>query len=619
MPDLSVLIAARNEMFLKRTIDDVLANARGDTEVIAVLDGTWADPAIPDHPRVQLVYRPSSIGQRAAVNLAARLSTARYVMKLDAHCSVAEGFDVALMAADQEIGRPDVTQIPRLYNLHGFDWQCTGCGHRSYQGPTPGVCEVCKKPISHERVMVWQPRLNRRTDFARFDHDLHFQYWSSYSRRPAAQGELADVMSSVGACFFMRRSRFQEIGGLDEAHGSWGQFGTEVACKSWLSGGLHVVNKRTWFAHLFRTQGGDFGFPYPMQASAQQRAREYSQQMWREGRWAGARLPLSWLIDKFAPVPDWTEERVTALEAKENHEITNRRRGRGAEDQATRTTHTERSRVPSGRGDQGTAAGAEAAEESGGLPVTKGLAYYSDCRGDARILQAVRDQVKRAAPDLPLVAVTLALLDDDFFGHQLLQWQGGLVAPRGQLTMFRQILTALEALDTDVVFFVEHDVLYHPSHFKFTPPRRDRFYYNQNRWQVDAETGRAVHYLCCQTAELCADRQLLIEHYRRRIAAVAAAGGYNRNMGYEPGTNAWARSLDGVGHDTWMSPFPNIDIRHGRNLSKTRWSQAEFRNKNSCRGWTEGDGVPGWGRTLGRFNDFLADVGRAASATEGAA
>ena len=185
--------------------------------------------------------------------------------------------------------------------------------------------------------------------------------------------------------------------------------------------------------------------------------------------------------------------------------------------------------------------------------------------------------------------------------------------------MFRQILTALEALDTDVVFFVEHDVLYHPSHFKFTPPRRDRFYYNQNRWQVDAETGRAVHYLCCQTAELCADRQLLIEHYRRRIAAVAAAGGYNRNMGYEPGTNAWARSLDGVGHDTWMSPFPNIDIRHGRNLSKTRWSQAEFRNKNSCRGWTEGDGVPGWGRTLGRFNDFLADVGRAASATEGAA
>jgi len=39
-----------------------------------------------------------------------------------------------------------------------------------------------------------------------------------------------------------------ELEGLDERHGFWGQFGTEISCKSWLSGGRQVVNKKTWFA-----------------------------------------------------------------------------------------------------------------------------------------------------------------------------------------------------------------------------------------------------------------------------------------------------------------------------------------------------------------------------------
>jgi hypothetical protein len=163
---------------------------------------------------------------------------------------------------------------------------------------------------------LWQKRDSRRTDFWRFDHELHFQYFDDYKRRPQAQSEIADVMSSVGACFFMRRERFFELGGLDEAAGSWGQFGTEIACKSWLSGGRHVVNKSTWFAHLFRTQGGDFGFPYPNPTSAVEAARTYTNAMWLHNRWRSQRLPLSWLIEKFAPLPGWHEPAgKTQLEA----------------------------------------------------------------------------------------------------------------------------------------------------------------------------------------------------------------------------------------------------------------------------------------------------------------
>jgi len=98
--------------------------------------------------------------------------------------------------------------------------------------------------------------------------------------------------------------RFYDLEGMDEKHGSWGQFGTEIACKSWLSGGKMVVNKKTWYSHLFRTQNG-FGFPYVLSGNAQERAREYSRWLWLGDNWNLAKLPLKWLIKKFAPVPGW--------------------------------------------------------------------------------------------------------------------------------------------------------------------------------------------------------------------------------------------------------------------------------------------------------------------------
>ena len=93
MRDLSVLIPARAEMFLKNTIDDILKNIEADTEIIVTLDGEWADPPIPQNDRVNIIYVPESIGQRAAQNIACRLSKAKFVMKADAHVAFDKGFD----------------------------------------------------------------------------------------------------------------------------------------------------------------------------------------------------------------------------------------------------------------------------------------------------------------------------------------------------------------------------------------------------------------------------------------------------------------------------------------------------------------------------------------------
>jgi len=161
-------------MFLERTINDILEHIEADTDIITVLDGAWADPPIPIHERVTLIHYPESIGQRAATNKAARVSTAKYIMKADAHCSFDQGFDVKLMA-DIE---PNWTVVPRMYNLHVFDWQCRSCGDRTYMGPELEKCEKCDSS-DFDMVMVWKPRRNRKTDFARFDNTMRFKYWGA--------------------------------------------------------------------------------------------------------------------------------------------------------------------------------------------------------------------------------------------------------------------------------------------------------------------------------------------------------------------------------------------------------------------------------------------------------
>jgi hypothetical protein len=140
-------------------------------------------------------------------------------------------------------------------------------------------------------------------------------------------------------------------------------------------------------------------------------------------------------------------------------------------------------------------------------------------------------------------------------------------------------------------------MLYHMSHFEFIPTKKDIFYYNDNKWKVDALSGQALFYHCPQVSGLCAYRELLLTHYRQMVDKVTKEG-YNRGWGYEPGTHTGQ-------YEMWNSKVPNIDIRHSGNLTRNRWSQDQFRDKSTCLGWTMADEVPGWGVTKGRMKEFL--------------
>lgn len=322
--DISVLIPSRNEMFLARTIKDLIEHCEGDYEVIAVLDGAWASPSIPQHERVQVIYVPESIGQRAATNLGARLARGKYVVKLDAHCSVGQGWDVKMLAAFEKVG-DDVTMTSVMRNLHAFDWRCGKCHWERYQGPTPERCPQCNERHHLYRKMRWIAKPNPQSVSYCFDSTPHFQYNNEYKRHSEYLRDLptrlTETMSLQGSCFMLTRKRYWDLDICDENLGNWGHQGIEVACKSWLSGGRVLVNHNTYYGHLFRTQGGDFGFPYELPGRQVQKTRDAVTAQFWDQRWPKMIHPVSWLVEKFWPVPGWDQSALDALKTRETKEL----------------------------------------------------------------------------------------------------------------------------------------------------------------------------------------------------------------------------------------------------------------------------------------------------------
>ena len=521
---LSICIPSRNEEFLGRTIQDLLEHTSETTEIIAILDGYLPNPPLPTSSRVTVIYNPVSVGQREGVNQAVKLSKAKYVLKLDAHCAVDENFDTKMIKAMEELG-DDTTLIPAMRNMHIFDWVCPD-GHRRYQSPS-GVCENCGKPTTKD--IVWIPKKSPTTFTFRFDKTMHFQYFSELAKRPEnIKGTLKldgtydtnyrETMSIQGSCFMSTREKYLELGLCGEEFHSWGQQGVEVACKTLLSGGRVIANLYTWHAHTFRTRGGDFGFPYPNPQNLVNENRELSRELFQKDKWPLATRKFQWLLDKFNP-PDWG--------------------------------------------------------------ISKGAIFYTPNDLDEKLAKPIRDQILKATKDKNISIVSSSLKKMDF-GMKNVRFPS---LKKGHATMFKQILGALENSKDDVVFFLEHDVYYSPSHFDFMPEDKNIFYFNNNVWKVDLESGKAVKVdKCEQLSGMCVYRETALKWVREKYKQIQTDG-FDRH--FEP--QQMVRS-------GWESQQPNIDIRHSGTQTPSRWSKEEFRNQENTKGWTEAENeIPGWG------------------------
>ncbi len=279
---LSVIITARNEILLQKTISSVLGAAKGSVEVIVILDGYEPDTPLFEDYRVTVIRNRTSLGQRQSINAGCRVATGKYMMKLDAHCAVAPGFD-EILKRDCEY---DWTMVPRMYNLD----------------PT-----------------TFAPKKHKRTDFMyisgpNFHKPFRAMYYGNYggirTPKPSSDKMIDETMCCMGPGWFMHMDRFWELGGCDEAHGGWGQQGVEVALKAWLSGGKLMVNKNTWFAHWFRgggvPEGFKKGFPYRITSKDVSKARKHSQRLWLGGQWEKQVRSVEWLAEKF-DAPTWSD------------------------------------------------------------------------------------------------------------------------------------------------------------------------------------------------------------------------------------------------------------------------------------------------------------------------
>lgn len=206
--------------------------------------------------------------------------------------------------------------------------------------------------------------------------------------------------------------------------------------------------------------------------------------------------------------------------------------------------------------------------------MSKGIIYYTDNRLDEKIMSVCQEQLLKTG--LPITSVSLKPIN---FGKNI-----HLPLERGYETYFTQIITALENAKEDTIFFCEHDVLYHPSHFDFIPSDDSTFYYNLNVWRWKYPTDHFVTWDANQVAELCCNRELALEWYKRKLEQLKS-GKFNRS--FEPEDK----------YENWRSKEPNIDIRHGENLTKSKWSINDFRDKKTAINFRAGT-IPDWAKGI---------------------
>ena len=206
----SVIIPARFERYLNKTILDVYKKAHGPVEVIVIYDG-YQDKLL-DGPIY--IYNETSKGMRTAINQGVRVATGKYVMKLDAHCMVDDGFDLKLIKEH----RANWVQVPSRKRLEPRSW-------------------TLKDNFCVDYMYIGKDYKGIVNGYANRDESLK-------------KRQLDEIEVFQGSCYFMTKQYFYELKLLDDINfGGSGYEAQEIAIKCRRNGGRVMRNKKTWYAH----------------------------------------------------------------------------------------------------------------------------------------------------------------------------------------------------------------------------------------------------------------------------------------------------------------------------------------------------------------------------------
>ena len=283
----SVIIAARNEPYLARTVGDVFAKASGEIEVLVMLDGWRPDTPLQYRKNLIPIYREESKGMRNSLNQLAANASGKYLLKLDAHCAVAEGFDEILQRDMQD----DWLVTPTRYSLNVDKWQRQGGAVEYLYVTFPYVADSMYGDGFHGKKWIGPYGIGENMGKSQY-------YWMENARKHVP---IDDIMTIQGSGWFMAKEYFKRIDMLDEVHSFFFQEGNELCFKVWMMGGRCVVNKNTWYAHWHKTISQNYGLSKQQKSETQR----FSTWVWMNDKWPKAAKKMSDFVEKFYPIPSW--------------------------------------------------------------------------------------------------------------------------------------------------------------------------------------------------------------------------------------------------------------------------------------------------------------------------
>ena len=290
MSKVSIIIPSRNETYevqpgvtvLQRMIQDIYEKATGDFEVLVAFDGPPYQK-LPKYPNLKLLKLPSAIGLKPCVNLMAGLAQGKYLYKSDSHCLFGKGFDEILQANMED----NWLVTPRFYVLNAEEWKWQDDRHYDYfflHCPLTDPHGFRFKAGGH-----WPQRTAEREGKPEFDID--------------------ETMQMHGSGWFLTKDFFWNClrGMSSEGYDNFAMEPPELCLKTWLGpwNGKVMVNKKTWYAHMHK--GGQRPRGWPLTTERIWKAYDWCARFWMGNKWEDRVHDLSWLIEKFDPVPTWPE------------------------------------------------------------------------------------------------------------------------------------------------------------------------------------------------------------------------------------------------------------------------------------------------------------------------
>ena len=264
----SVIIPTINDPHLKRTMQGIWYEAEGRMEIDFIIINDGGNPlgdlhidksmTTPAQYEYSLITHGRTLGRRVSINQAAQIATGDNLFILDSHCSMTKDWDIKLA---QSCGDKNIAYSV-IRDMHPDTWKY--------------------KPGDYLHV-----RLNK---------DYTEKWWKRKTLEECQTEE--ESIAFTGCAWMINKDRYWQLGGYDESLGHYGWDGPEWSLKTWFNDGKVILRTDVICGHIFGTNDG--GKLYPCQMIPKEEYVKYMKERYED--------KIGKLIERFAPVPDWTEK-----------------------------------------------------------------------------------------------------------------------------------------------------------------------------------------------------------------------------------------------------------------------------------------------------------------------